>query len=224
MTCRDCHLPMAVMRTAASLGITTRVHQCGCGSRWETVEKISRRLSSVTATPSTPLAHRQHTGSKLPLPVAHRQQPPSGGGVGGGVSSDPNSVLFPASSGPSEQSGSVSEGDQGVDRRAREPRYTDAFSRFWAAYPRKTAKGAAWKAWPPAAAHLEAILAALEWQRASDDWQRDGGAFVPHPATWLNARRWEDEPTAIGPALPEKARVSRMAAIGWLNRKEQQGG
>lgn len=38
------------------------------------------------------------------------------------------------------------------------------------------------------------MLVALARQRNSDDWQRDDGRYIPHPTTWLNGRRWEDEP------------------------------
>jgi hypothetical protein len=31
----------------------------------------------------------------------------------------------------------------------------------------------------------------------SAEWTKDGGQFIPHPATWLNQKRWEDEPMAI---------------------------
>jgi hypothetical protein len=56
------------------------------------------------------------------------------------------------------------------------------------AYPRKVAKGAAVKAWP-GDEHLPAILAALAWQ--AKNWTDP--KFIPHPATYLNQRRWEDE-------------------------------
>lgn len=43
------------------------------------------------------------------------------------------------------------------------------------------------------------MLAALERQGKSDQWRRDGGQYIPHAATWLNGRRWEDEaPTSDG--------------------------
>ena len=37
------------------------------------------------------------------------------------------------------------------------------------------------------------MLAALEQQRQSHDWQKEGGRYIPYPATWLNQGRWEDE-------------------------------
>lgn len=71
---------------------------------------------------------------------------------------------------------------------------TEAFTRFWAAYPKKTAKGQALKAWPGDAL-LEPILAALAWQVPTwSDIQ-----YVKHPATWLRARCWEDERPATTP-------------------------
>lgn len=70
----------------------------------------------------------------------------------------------------------------------------DGFEAFWFAYPRKVGKGAAERAWrkvPPD--HLDRILAAVATQSQSDQWRKDGGQFIPHPSTWLNQRRWEDE-------------------------------
>lgn len=75
-----------------------------------------------------------------------------------------------------------------------------SFSTFWNAYPRKAGKGAAQKAFAKVRAPLDILLSALEAQKRSDQWNRDGGQYIPYPATWLNQRRWEDEP----PAQPEK--------------------
>lgn len=88
----------------------------------------------------------------------------------------------------------------GASARQKKQVLTGAFDRFWVAYPRHQGKEAARKAWEklnPDAALLEIMLSALERQRASDQWRRDGGQFIPYPATWLNGRRWEDEPTPI---------------------------
>ena len=70
------------------------------------------------------------------------------------------------------------------------------FSKFWAEYPRKEAKQNAIKAWKkinPDSELSEKIMEGLKKWKESDDWSRDGGRYIPHPASWLNGRRWEDE-------------------------------
>ena len=71
---------------------------------------------------------------------------------------------------------------------------TPEFDQFWAAYPRKVGKKAALKAWnaakdKPAAA---AIISAVNRAKECEQWQKDGGQYIPHPATWLNQGRWDD--------------------------------
>jgi uncharacterized protein YdaU (DUF1376 family) len=77
---------------------------------------------------------------------------------------------------------------------------SDLFNRFWQAYPRKVAKAAAEKAFAkvrPDQQLLETILSSLEVSRKSPGWLKDNGQFIPHAATWLNGRRWEDNVTPI---------------------------
>jgi hypothetical protein len=72
------------------------------------------------------------------------------------------------------------------------------FDEFWSAYPNKKAKPQALKAWnkiKPDDQLVDRILSAIRVQSASDQWLRDDGKFIPHPATWLNAARWEDQAT-----------------------------
>jgi len=64
------------------------------------------------------------------------------------------------------------------------------FDKFWAVYPRKVAKGAARKAWEKITDY-EVVIAGAE--RFSLDPNRED-TFTPHPATWLNAERWLDDP------------------------------
>ncbi|WP_258035060.1 hypothetical protein [Pseudomonas putida] len=70
------------------------------------------------------------------------------------------------------------------------------FDRFWKLYPRKVGKAKAEKAWTKLKvdtslfARIGTALAA--WSK-SHDWTKDGGQFIPHAATWLNGKRWEDE-------------------------------
>jgi hypothetical protein len=70
------------------------------------------------------------------------------------------------------------------------------FAEFWNAYPRKEKRADAHKAWKkinPNRELVDAILRAIDVQRRSDKWTSDGGKYIPHPTTWLNGRRWEDE-------------------------------
>jgi hypothetical protein len=69
-----------------------------------------------------------------------------------------------------------------------------AFARFWDAYPKKVGKGKAEKAFVKVdVALLDVILKAVAQHSKSEQWLKDNGQFIPHPATWLNERRWEDE-------------------------------
>lgn len=67
------------------------------------------------------------------------------------------------------------------------------FEKFWSTYPRKTAKQAALKAFRkinPDADLLAFILKSIAAHTQTEQWRRD---VIPHAATWLNHRRWEDE-------------------------------
>lgn len=77
----------------------------------------------------------------------------------------------------------------------------DDFEIFWNAYPRKIGKKEALKAWGKASGKpsLDDLLAAVEKQKASVQWTKDGGQFIPHPATWLNQGRWDDVPLTAQP-------------------------
>jgi hypothetical protein len=74
--------------------------------------------------------------------------------------------------------------------------YTDEFEMFWSAYPRKVAKMDALKAWNKIQkldVIFEKIMDGLTKAIKSVDWVKDGGKFIPYPATWLNGERWNDE-------------------------------
>ena len=71
------------------------------------------------------------------------------------------------------------------------------FARFWSVYPRHEAKQTALRAFQkinPDESLLETMLSAIARFKETAQWQENGGQFIPHPATWLNQRRWEDEP------------------------------
>ena len=93
---------------------------------------------------------------------------------------------------------------------------TNGFSCFWDAYPKKKSKGQAEKAWSkikPNEQLLATMLAKIEQARTSVEWTREGGQFIPHPATWLNAKGWEDEYT------PPSQFSSQPGMDAWLKRK-----
>lgn len=83
-----------------------------------------------------------------------------------------------------------------------------SFEKFWAAYPKRKARGDAENAWNkirPDENLLARILAAVEAQKQSADWRKEAGQFIPHPATWLNRKGWEDDagaPSGINPLPP----------------------
>lgn len=66
-----------------------------------------------------------------------------------------------------------------------------AFDVFWEQWPNKQAKSVARRAWLKIPiSEYAAITAGLEKWQKSDQWARK---IIPHPATWLNQRRWQDE-------------------------------
>lgn len=90
-------------------------------------------------------------------------------------------------------------------RRASPPSQDDRFEEFWTSYPRKTAKQAAVTAWAKLGdedrqAAIEGVQRWIATPEVMRDAQRERGRFLPHPATWLNGRRWEDERSSTGDA------------------------
>lgn len=72
----------------------------------------------------------------------------------------------------------------------------EMFNTFWLAYPKKKSKGQAEKTWAkinPDNGLFDEIMQGLERAKKSKDWKKDGGQFMQHPSTWLNAKGWEDE-------------------------------
>jgi hypothetical protein len=68
-----------------------------------------------------------------------------------------------------------------------------AFETFWSSYPKKVGKDSARKAWNKTKPLLDDVLAALHWQRDSEQWKKNSGQFIPNPSTYLNQGRWQDE-------------------------------
>jgi len=100
------------------------------------------------------------------------------------------------------------------DRQSEIDQSLPGFAEFWEAYPRKCGKPAARDAWRKqvmgrtrkgsVARGYEAGTAAVEdvmlglrawaawWEHVSTEYH-----FLPHPATWLSQRRWENPPRQV---------------------------
>jgi hypothetical protein len=95
------------------------------------------------------------------------------------------------------------------------------FMRFWNAYPKRVAKKDARRAWAqlePSAADVDAMERAIAWQITQPSWTKDGGQFIPFPASWLRAERWQDErPVQVHKAVLSESVADPMRA--WLEQK-----
>lgn len=88
---------------------------------------------------------------------------------------------------------------RGADRRDDAAWIPSRFSMFWEAYPKKVAKGDANKAFtkliktqPDVDKFMNTLMASLMWWKSQNRWTKDGGKYIPHPATWLNRGSWQD--------------------------------
>jgi hypothetical protein len=97
-----------------------------------------------------------------------------------------------------------------------------AFDQFWIRYPRKESKPAALKAWKklnPSPELIGRIYDAIERQQRHGCLEprlADGRSVIPHASTWINNRRWEDEPPTATKPTDRKKRDAEIQA-----RREQ---
>ena len=92
----------------------------------------------------------------------------------------------------------------------------EGFDHFWKLYPRKVGKAAAEKAWKKLKVTPELftlIATALGRQSVSIDWLKSGGQYIPHPSTWLNDKRWQDEVTTA-------SAISRHTNLDQINHED----
>lgn len=86
----------------------------------------------------------------------------------------------------------------------------ESFDRFWSEYPRKVSKKKAQDSWRrinPSPELAEKIIEAVKKVKQTAQWKKDGGQFIPHPATYLNQERWNDE------LSPPKIKVEKYADV-----------
>lgn len=74
--------------------------------------------------------------------------------------------------------------------------YTNEFEQFWRAYPKRIGKKKAYSAWKKATDRPEMaqVIRRIEESKRTEQWMKENGQFIPHPSTWINEGRWDDEP------------------------------
>jgi hypothetical protein len=181
------------------------------------------------ADPSEVAAHGESAGKDDPQPDPEADPKPTPEGA---QKADPH----PVSGTPVQQPPcSPPEGD-GTKKRSGK-RSSDKphplFETWYQNYPNKKAKQAAVKAFnkiDPDQDLVERMIQAIHDQQREEAWKHRAGEFVPewpHPATWLNQRRWEDEvqtepPAEVHPLHQDGG--SRAARRSPLGAKFQGGG
>lgn len=88
-----------------------------------------------------------------------------------------------------------------------------AFEIFYKAYPNKKNVKTARTRWEKMKVTPElfaAIMEGLERAKNSQEWGKDGGAYIPHPATWLNGEGWKNEYKPLRQAAAPKAPAGNM--------------
>lgn len=96
----------------------------------------------------------------------------------------------------------------------------ELFELFWSVYPKRKAKQKAREAFMKpknfdSMPSIEIMIDKINMLRATKEWQKDKGQFIPHPATWLNAHGWEDEVN-----LTETQKISAVMSEGNISALE----
>lgn len=93
------------------------------------------------------------------------------------------------------------------------------FDRFWQVYPRRVGKLDARKAWARALRQAPDHVIIAGAQRYADDPNRSD-EYTAHPATWLRAGRWADDPLPQRGAARGNGQTRGQAAIdGYLRQR-----
>lgn len=116
----------------------------------------------------------------------------------------------------------IPEGDKTVGPIMATEHEPSGFAQFWQAYPKKVSKDAARKAWVKLklSQHSEQVLESLERWKASKGWKKNGGEFIPYPATWLNRNDWADEELTTDTG-PRQLRGMTGAGLSLMKKMEE---
>ena len=153
-----------------------------CLPNWGTHQRIQTKKSKFPAPPTDihgnpPWVTVSHGESRL-VTVGHGDPPP-----------ETNTIQSELESENESEFELESETNARAQNAAR-------FEEFWTAYPKKVEKKkalAVWEKLKPDDVLFEQIMAGLNKAKNSKNWTKDEGQFIPHPTTWLNGARWNDE-------------------------------
>lgn len=105
--------------------------------------------------------------------------------------------------------GYIQKNQEGIDKKVKENNTSinntsinikeinkERFETFWKQYPKKVNKFKS-EEWfrknKPDEILFNHIIKKLEMFKKSNEWKKENGKYIPHPTTWLNQKRWEDE-------------------------------
>jgi len=129
-------------------------------------------------TPQPPTGGEQPVGEEIPEVVPPVKKP------------------FDIDSFPDAPQASRSEIDAEISRGTDLMAEEEEFNAWFAEYPKQTDRHEACRHWLAIRSNrpdLDSLLAALETQKACEQWTRDDGRYVPNPAAYLSGRKWEDK-------------------------------
>lgn len=73
---------------------------------------------------------------------------------------------------------------------------SDLINKFWNVYPKKKSKGNVEK-WfaknKPSEELVNRMIDKVNLLKETEQWKSNNGQYIPYPASWLNAKGWEDE-------------------------------
>jgi hypothetical protein len=98
------------------------------------------------------------------------------------------------------------------------------FDKCYESYPLHKGRKDALKAWNQTAnvrPTLSELLSDIANRKANDpQWTKDGGRFIPYPATYLRGKRWEDD---LRPVDSKKAELDALLEIRRQKLKQTEG-
>jgi hypothetical protein len=182
---------MSLLDTSHGGQTTFRKMECTCGSRFESEERIARRLP-----PAAARTRRQPpAGVEAPPPLPASANPPSsGGGVGGGLPelSGQTGVSDPGPISPANPNRARAKSNRGADLEPFEPEFEIEWSQTAKTGSKRKARRAWRKAGKPAFG--------ASWKRweVCSEWRQEWFNY-PHVATWINDGRCAQDPAETKP-------------------------